>query len=786
MAPKRPDHSKEIYGILFLAIGSFIGLCLYSYHPLDPSLSSVGSAQSIQNLGGAIGSYLADFLYMILGIGAYFLPTLLVLISFSFFALRPVKPAWSRALATVVFMSVGAILCQLIWTKIAIEGHPLHAGGLIGWSLASFSTHYLGLSGTYLFAIVGLTLTTLWMTEISLAHVIRFIGSGLTLVSEKLVIWSRLILARSALGLRKQRERLKARFQAWREARKEKQAVQISNKSVDPEMAALRQLVDNKKAVPSKVVTIPKASKAQEKGRETGAAGPAVHSRKDTGQKAQGGQLKMVSLGGSFELPQLSYLDSGDADGPKEIDERTLKANANILESKLKDFGVEGKVVAIHPGPVITMYEFEPAPGVKVNKIVNLSDDLSVNMGGKSVRIVPHLPGKAAIGIEIPNGDRETVWLKDIMGHSKFLRSESPLTLAIGKDSKGTPLVTDLAKMPHLLVAGSTGSGKSVSINTMICSILYKATPDQVKLILVDPKMLELSVYADIPHLLVPVVTDPKKANQALRWAVMEMDRRYHLMANAGIRNISAYNKKADEGSLDGEVVIKAGREDLQHEGALPYIVIIIDELADLMMVASKDLEESIMRLAQKARASGIHLVLATQRPSVDVITGVIKANFPTRISFKVSSRHDSRTILDCIGSERLLGDGDMLFHPPNASDLVRVHGAFVTDTEIHRISAHLKKQGKPVYREEILQAPPEDTPGSFGEGSEEDSLYDRAVALVCQSGQASISMVQRHLRIGYNRAARMIERMESEGVVGPADGSKPREVLARNLVEEA
>ena len=781
---RRTDHTKEIYGILFLAVGSFIGLCLYSYHPLDPSLSSVGSAQPIQNLGGAVGSYLADFLYMLLGIGAYFMPALLVIISFSFFALRPIRPAWFRAIAFLIITSLGAVLCQLIWNDIDILGQPLHAGGLIGWSLAKLSTHYLGLVGTYLFVFVGLLLTTVWLTEVSLAQIAKFGSMCLRVSSEKLMTWTRLVIARIGMAVHRQKERLISRLKSWREGRQQKRQIQINDTrvSADPEMAKLKELVRPKVSA-KRETAVTASAEASAVAQESN--GPAVFSRKDKKMgKRPGGQLKMVSVGGSFELPQLSYLDSGESDQPKQVDEKALKANANMLERKLKDFGVEGRVMAIHPGPVITMYEFEPAPGVKVNKIVNLSDDLSVSMGGRSVRVVPHLPGKAAIGIEIPNSERETVWMRDIMGHPKFLRSDSRLTMALGKDSQGTPMVADLAKMPHLLVAGSTGSGKSVSINTMICSILYKATPDEVRMILVDPKMLELSVYADIPHLLVPVVTDPKKANQALRWAVREMDRRYHLMAHAGIRDITAYNKKIADNSLDKDAVIQIGREELKHEGKLPSIVIIIDELADLMMVASKDLEDSIMRLAQKARASGIHLILATQRPSVDVITGVIKANFPTRISFKVSSRHDSRTILDQIGAERLLGAGDMLFSPPTASELIRVHGAFVTDTEIHRIAAHLKKQGKPVYREEILQAPPEEAAGSFGEDSEDDELYDRAVNLVCQSGQASISMVQRHLRIGYNRAARLIEKMESEGVVGPAVGSKPRQVLARNLAE--
>ncbi len=784
---RRTDHTKEILGILFLAIGSFIGLCLYSYHPLDPSLSSVGTGQGIQNLGGTIGSYLADFFYMLLGIGSYLLPSLLIIISFTFFALRPVKAAWSQVFAILVFTFLGAIFCQLIWGDITIKNHPLPAGGLIGWSLTKISIQYLGLFGTYLFATVGVILTLLWLTQISLAQVLKALTTFTSNLIQKMGTSSRLAWARFKISWQKQREASLAAREARKAKKAQEKAIKIAHNK--PEATAEKNTAATKVNPAKKAlatVTRLKNSTPKTKAPVTDDSQVAVHARKDlSNNKKNSGQLKMVTVGGDFEFPQLSYLDSGDSDQPKQIDEKTLKANANLLENKLKDFGVEGQVVAIHPGPVITMYEYEPAPGVKVNKIVNLADDLSVSMGGKSVRIVPHLPGKAAIGIEIPNSERETVWMRDIMSHPKFLRSESKLTFALGKDSEGTPMVSDLAKMPHLLVAGSTGSGKSVSINTMICSILYKASPDEVKLILVDPKMLELSVYADIPHLLVPVVTDPKKATQALRWAVREMDRRYHLMADAGIRNIASYNELAEAGKLNTEKTVKAGREDLQHEGYMPQIVIIIDELADLMMISPKELEESIMRLAQKARACGIHLVLATQRPSVDVITGVIKANFPTRISFKVSSRHDSRTILDHIGAERLLGAGDMLFMPPSNSGMVRVHGAFINDQEIHRIADHLRQQGSPSYREEILQAPPENSgEGPGGNEGEDDELYDRAVSLVAQAGQASISMVQRHLRIGYNRAARLIERMESEGVVGPADGSKPRQVLVQNLAE--
>jgi len=491
--------------------------------------------------------------------------------------------------------------------------------------------------------------------------------------------------------------------------------------------------------------------------------------------------------------------------------------NARLMEKKLKDFGVEGEVVEICPGPVITMYEFSPGPGIKVSRIANLSDDLSMALQAHSIRIVAPIPGKGVVGIELPNREREMVSLKEIFNSEEFHKGKMKLPMALGKDIAGNPLVTDLARMPHLLVAGATGSGKSVAINTMILSLLYTSTPTDVRIIMVDPKMLELSVYEGIPHLLLPVVTDPKKASLALKWAVEEMGRRYRMMSDLGVRNIDSYNrelerreKEAAENKAKGVAVVEeiveldeveeageaeddmeareaaiqaylAKEEELEH-GHLPYIVVIVDELADLMMVAGREIEESIARLAQMARAAGIHLILATQRPSVDVITGLIKANFPARISFQVSSKIDSRTILDGNGAESLLGAGDMLFLPPGTSKMLRSHGAFVSDTEVGRVVEFLKKQGKPVYEKSILEMKASDEKGG-ADDEEVDERYDDALALVAETKQASISMIQRRLRIGYNRAARIIEKMEQEGVVGPSDGtSKPREVFINKI----
>jgi S-DNA-T family DNA segregation ATPase FtsK/SpoIIIE len=527
---------------------------------------------------------------------------------------------------------------------------------------------------------------------------------------------------------------------------------------------------------------------------------------------AEGGRVSrgatFIPAAGGYHLPDVSLLDYEESSDDR-IDKSSMLALADKLQKTLADYGVRGTVAEIHPGPVVTMYEFVPAPGTKLSKITALSNDLAMSLQALRVRIVAPIPGKGSVGIEVPNKTRATVYLKEILIDEHVQKAKSKLTIGLGKDIAGAPVAVDLAKMPHLLVAGTTGSGKSVAVNGMICSILFNSTPEEVRMIMIDPKMVELSIYEGIPHLLLPVVTDPKKANLALRWAVDEMERRYELVSKAGVRDILAYNKKIEKQSggehqtpkqlkifVEGENGEKRLIE--QEPGTvepppgeahppakkLPYILVIIDEFADLMMVAPKDVETSVARIAQKARAVGIHLLLATQRPSVDVITGLIKANFPSRMAFQVASKIDSRTILDQQGAENLLGMGDMLF-TDRGQALRRVHGALVTDVEIKRMVDFLKQQGQPVYDMDILKPrSDEDGDGEGGPTAEEgdDPLYDQAVRIVCETRLASVSMIQRRLQIGFNRASRLVERMERDGIVGAPNGSKPREVLANAI----
>ncbi|MCD6186665.1 MAG: DNA translocase FtsK 4TM domain-containing protein [Desulfuromusa sp.] len=742
---------KEILGLVWLALGIFLLICLGSYSNDDPSFNNNLNPERINNLVGTFGAHLADLLYQAFGLTALLWPFGCFHLAWRWLKFREVHFRFIRLVAFFILqITIGGLLA-LKFTNVPLFGNQIdEAGGAIGRVLEQLLSRYLNIGGAAIVLIVFFLVSLILSTRFSL--VLFFEG----------------IMERSGRRMERHRETRNARKEL---RKKEKLILEIHTPTIiAPE--------------PKKLITTksPKGKK-----------------QKKTADEENQVTFSFLEAPGTYHMPGSSLLDH-DGGEPKPIDRDSLTMAARMLEKKLLDFGVEGDVVEVKPGPVVTMYEFAPAPGVKVNKISNLQDDLAMALQAVSIRIVAPIPGRGVVGIEIPNKDREIVYLKEIIDSEAFRKTSGRLPMALGKDIFGQVVVSDLAKMPHLLVAGSTGSGKSVSINTIILSLLYRATPDDVRLIMIDPKMLELSIYEGIPHLLLPVVTNPKKAALALAWAVREMERRYHLMADKGVRNLDGYNrklakeaKKAEnlppepepvEDFLDAEMeppVFVEPEEELEH-AHLPYIVVIVDELADLMMVAGREIEESIARLAQMARAAGIHLILATQRPSVDVITGLIKANFPTRISFKVFSRTDSRTILDSMGAETLLGMGDMLFLPPGVGYLQRVHGAFVSELEVQRVVDFLSKQGTPSYDKSILKAPP--TAGTDGlEEEEYDVLWDDAVKIVTDSRQASISMVQRRLRVGYNRAARMIERMEQEGIVGPSDGSgKPREVLASKI----
>ncbi len=708
---------REIIAISLFFFVIFSLISLLSYSPADPSIHSAGSGGRVQNLFGLVGAQLAGLLIGLFGLGAFWIPILLLIASVHFFG----NPSGRVMLTTLV----GGILLVLT-TGSLLAVHQDHyvlfdkrfsTGGMLGLPLKAFLVAYTNPTGGMIILVL------LWLIGFILA-------TGVSILA---------FLRRGGGWVGAGYDRLLTRYLKSKERRL--RAKRLAEAEPDKRLARTRQIKIQAAPKPLKTVPPPKQE-----------------------------LFEFMQTGKGFHLPPFSLLEEPEP-RPAAQDEESLRMHSQLLEKKLEDYGVKGKVVAVSPGPVVTTFEYEPAPGVKINKVANLADDLALALRATSIRIVAPIPGKAAIGIEVPNLAREVVKFKEVVASAAFEKTKSRLTLCLGRDIVGTPVVAELDKMPHLLIAGATGSGKSVALNAMICSLLFKARPEEVKIIMVDPKRIELSNYDGIPHLITPVVTDAKKATHALFWAVREMERRYERLSEKKARNIKQYNQKLDaEKPPAGEAVEK-----------LPYIVIIIDELADLMMVASRDVEVALTRLAQMARAAGIHLILATQRPSVDVLTGIIKANFPTRLTFQVSSKTDSRTIIDANGAENLLGNGDMLFLPPGTGKLQRIHGAFISEEELVRIIDFLKKQETPAYDQQVTEAPPAAAAGPE-ESEDYDERYDDAVELVARTRQASISMVQRHLRIGYNRAARIIEKMEREGVVGPSDGVKPREVLVSSF----
>jgi S-DNA-T family DNA segregation ATPase FtsK/SpoIIIE len=713
----------EILGLLLWASAVFLVMSLLSYSSVDPSLNNTGTpGQPIRNWGGVVGAYLSDLLLQSVGLVSFVFPLLLVVVGWGL--LRGSGLGWRSWQWVGLAMTALALttILHLLLGRGASSAPARLAGGLVGYLTSSALARYTNVGGTWVAAMLVLCVGALMITRTTLAEAL----AG----APRLASWALGVL-RGALG------------------------------------GVARGRADEVKpyAKPVKRPSLPQPTIVEPPHRKT--------VRQPPRQEA----FPFVDGSSGYRPPPISLLDLPPPSGSA-LDKEALKVNARLLEKKLEDFGVAGKVTEIHPGPIVTLYEFEPAPGIKISRIVSLHDDLAMALRALSVRIIAPIPGKAVVGIEIPNSQREMVCLREILASETFQKAAHRLTVALGKDTVGRPVVANLASMPHLLIAGATGSGKSVCLNAIITSILFKASPQEVKFLMVDPKRLELSVYRDIPHLLHPVVVEPKKAAVALGWAVKEMERRYRWMERAGVRNIDRYNAKMAKGGM--AAASSAGGPDEAEElpARLPYIVIVIDELSDLMMVVSREVEDVVLRLAQMARAAGIHLVVATQRPSVDVLTGTIKINLPVRIAFQVTSKFDSRTILDTQGAENLLGAGDMLFLPPGTAGMQRIHGAYVSEGEIRAVVDYLKQQARPEYDTTVLEGPgPEGE--ELGNGAT-DEKYEEAVALVCRLRQASISLIQRHLRVGYNRAARMIERMEAEGIVGPSDGSKPREVLSR------
>ena len=725
-------RTKEITGVILIAVGLFLLVCLVSYSPSDPSFTHfVSSDIKIENCGGFVGAYLSDSLLKTFGIPSYLFPIFLIMLSVKLLLNRVFQVSVSAVFGFIGLIFSTSALLSIKYGMVHFFDADLNSGGIVGSFSSRVLDSYLNHIGSYIVLVVIFLISLMVTLDLSLVTVI---GKSILLTKATLSGIRAFIV-----------------IHVGRFKRKKK-----------PPQVKKRRIVRE----PPLIV---KEAKPEEKEKK----------------KLEQTTFDFVHPAGSYMLPPLTLLEKVEIKS-RGMKKESLIMNAKLLEKKLADFGVDGKVVEVKPGPVINMFELEPAPGVKINKVANLADDLAMALKAQSVRIIAPIPGKAVIGIEIPNQGRELVHLRDVLDNDKFLESKYRLPIALGEDIVGNPMIADLSRMPHLLIAGTTGSGKSVSLNAMICSIIFKATPDDVKFLMIDPKRLELSGYEGIPHLLHPVVVNPKKASHVLKWAVEEMEKRYKIIGEAGVKSIEAYNKLVLKGQVpvhkEAEIPDGAGEEE-KPPVKLPYVIIIIDELADLMMVAQRNVEESVTRLAQMARAAGIHLILATQRPSVDVITGIIKANFPTRISFQVSSKVDSRTILDQLGAEKLLGAGDMLFIPPGTTTLTRIHGAFVSDAEIGRIVDFVRKQETPSYDESISQYNPESREEKQL-AEEYDEKYDEAVELVTDLGQASISLVQRYMKIGYNRAARIIEKMEAEGIVGPSDGAKPRKVLAGKLPE--
>ena len=776
---------SEIVGVAFFA-GALVWLVsLSTYDTADAVwfFNPDGVAPPL-NMVGRVGAFLAEISYQLVGLTAFLIPVQLLVLGWHAFWCRSIGTAYTKLLGLGVIVGCSAGFLSLAFGHIAESPRPIDAGGYLGALLTNLLAEYFNRIGAIIVILTIMFLAVMLSTQFSLGQLFSGVWRGLRAVMRA---------SRAMVGgwwMRRQRERQRrdvvnkhlaktgsssarteilARSQGpERPRRNESPKPRRKEKTKTPEpAAALDDPAGNIDFEPA-----PTALPAP--------APPAITAPPETVEPvtALAPDMSMQERRSRYTCPPISLLDSPKA--MQTFDERQLMDRAHLLEEKCREFSVEGSVVQIHPGPVVTTFEFKPDAGVKYSRVTGLADDLCLAMQAESV-LIERIPGKSTVGMQIPNAVRDQISLRELLQSEPYNQSSSRLTLALGKTIHGEPVVADLATMPHLLIAGATGTGKSVSLNAMLTSILYRATPEEVRLILIDPKRLELGMYADIPHMLTPVVVDPKQANNALRWAVREMEERYKLLAAEGVRNIGQYNRnlrrQLDEQSDAGAGTAEGGDgEGAESPTPLPYVILAIDELADLMMVASKDVEESIARLAQMARAVGIHLILATQRPSVDVITGLIKANLPSRIAFRVSSKVDSRTILDGNGAEQLLGKGDLLYLPPASSRCVRLHGPYISERETARLCGYLRKQGTPGYDESITadEKAPEAAP------AEHDDLYDQAARIIVGSGQASISYLQRRLRIGFSRAARLVDMMEADGLVSAGTSGKPREVLVQ------
>ena len=742
-------HEARWLGVAVAA--AYLALILWGYVPADPGWSHAAQVDYVQNPGGRFGAWLADLMLYLFGVSAWWWAAFLCfLVAWGYHRFdgllkgdrRPIAIAAAGFL--VLLLASAGIEALRFWSHTApLPGAP---GGMLGYEIARFVSAYLGFTGG------TLILLTLFAAGLSL-----FVGFSWLAAMERC---GAVLEGVAAAAVRL--------WDTWQDRRYGRVVAEKREAVVQETLKKIEHNPPPPIKIETSEIEIPVAAKAVARA-----------------EKERQAPLFFDAPGEA--LPPLHLLDEASHNPADLPAAETLAFTSRLIERKLGDFGVEVKVVSAHPGPVVTRYEIEPATGVKGATVVGLAKDLARALSLVSIRVVETVPGKSCMALELPNPRRQTVRLSEIVGSQAYNGMHSPLAMALGKDIGGLPVCADLAKMPHLLVAGTTGSGKSVGINAMILSLVYKSEPKSVRLIMVDPKMLELSIYEGIPHLLAPVVTDMSKAANALHWCVGEMERRYKLMSALGVRNLSGFNGKVAEAKKNGLHLpnpLSLTPETPEPLEAMPHIVVVIDELADLMMVVGKKVEELIARLAQKARAAGIHLILATQRPSVDVITGLIKANIPTRIAFQVSSKIDSRTILDQMGAEALLGQGDMLYLAPGTGLPTRVHGAFVSDEEVHRVVDHLKKIAKPEYIKDILAAPPAENADAgsgadAGEDAEADPMYDQAVEVVLKTRRPSISLVQRHLRIGYNRAARLVEQMEAAGIVSAMQSNGNREVLA-------